>query len=120
MQESFMHKNCASEISVLSEAASSLNERLRGMKSMKRNLVSKFTEEYCDGDKKKGKERIQAYINCKNSAEGESDDDTASILEELLDIEMDIETTARDVKELRSNKDAAIKRANEKKPTRHG
>ena len=79
-------------------------------------MVAKFTEDYCDGGKKRGKEKIQAHIEGKNSAEGESDDDTASILEELLDIEMDIETTARDVKELRSNKDAAIKRANAKNP----
>ena len=117
MHESFKDRNRAVEFSVLSETASNLNERLRGMKNLKRQLVSKYTDEYCDGDKKDAKKRMQSYFDGKkDEADGDSSDDTASILEELLDIEMDIQCTARDVVAIRNKKEAALKRANAQNP----
>ena len=105
MQEFFKTRNDDMKFRVLSETASNLNERLSRMKSAKRKLFVKYSNEYCDGNKKEAKVRMNKYFdNKKDERDGDSDDDTAYVLEELLDITMDTQCTATDLVEVRRKK----------------
>ena len=111
MQEYFKARKDAVKFCDLSETASNLNKCLRGMKSAKRKLFVKYSNEYCDGNKKEAKVRMNKYFdNKKDERDGDSDDDTAYMLEELLDITMDTQCTATDLVEVRRKKDGEGKK----------
>ena len=113
--KSIQSKNKTIEFCVLSETCTKVSNAVTELNGTKRKLYREFTDEVCNGDKKRGKNRIQKFIDAKEREENKENINTndslsgidlydapesqETFLQEIYDIHKEIveQTKIRDV-----------------------
>ena len=120
-QQTNQSKNKTIEFCVLTETCTKVSNSLRELNGVKRKLHREFIAEVCDGDKKKGKERIGKFFAMKEREEDKEncqvDDDSVgsedlyggpdsqeSLLLEMYDLDKEI----KDQKDIRDTAKATL------------
>ena len=112
-QESVKSKNRTIEFCVLSETCTNISHNIRELNSERRKLKREFTNDICDGNRRRAHNRIETFVATKKRETLDDDstdedlydapDSQESMLEEIYNLEKEIETQSQSLSNRRKS-----------------